>query len=244
MKIAQSSRLLINEPPLQVLPSLAYAVGLNGALFLQQLQYWLATSRHVHDGRRWIYNTTEEWARQFPFWSERTIKRIIADLRDREIVLTRDDLNKHSFDHTLWYSINYDVLESVIEPLSIVTSCHDDECQAVTDNTNRIPETSSKELPAAADPAPKPNEFVAAYERIWGMLVPSPYVNEEIQDWEKRVTYDGWCYALKECADSHKRGNMRYFRSILTRIERDGFEEKAESQSPASQVDFTIEELL
>ena len=36
-----SSKLLIDEPPLQVLPSLALKIGLNEAIILQQVHYWL-----------------------------------------------------------------------------------------------------------------------------------------------------------------------------------------------------------
>ena len=35
------SRLLINENPLQVLPTLAVKIGLNEAMILQQMHYWL-----------------------------------------------------------------------------------------------------------------------------------------------------------------------------------------------------------
>ena len=51
------SKLLINESPLQVQPSLAMAIGLNEAIFLQQLHYWIGTSRFVRDGKKWVYNT-------------------------------------------------------------------------------------------------------------------------------------------------------------------------------------------
>ena len=52
---------LINEPPLVLLPSLATAIGLNEALMLQQIQYWLSRSDKEIDGRYWIYNTYEAW---------------------------------------------------------------------------------------------------------------------------------------------------------------------------------------
>lgn len=35
------AQLLINEPPLQVLPTLAKTIGLNEAIVLQQVHYWL-----------------------------------------------------------------------------------------------------------------------------------------------------------------------------------------------------------
>ncbi len=106
------SRLLIDEPPLQVLPSLAVAIGLNEALVLQQFHYWLQRSQHEHDGRKWIYNTFEVWQQQFPFWSLRTIKTVIGNLEKTGLVLT-GNYNAHSWDRTKWYSIDYDKIREL-----------------------------------------------------------------------------------------------------------------------------------
>ncbi|EDT3088997.1 replication protein RepO, partial [Salmonella enterica subsp. enterica serovar Newport] len=62
------SNLLINESPLQVLPTLACAIGLNEAVIVQQMHYWMKDSQHFYDGRRWIYNSVASWQKQFPFW--------------------------------------------------------------------------------------------------------------------------------------------------------------------------------
>lgn len=106
----QSHRLLIQESPLQVLPSLAVAIGLHEAIVLQQVQYWLSTSTHVYAGRTWVYNTVESWQTQFPYMSDRTLRRTLDTLRDRGLLLTAN-FNTHKFDRTLWYSIDYDALE-------------------------------------------------------------------------------------------------------------------------------------
>lgn len=108
------SHLLIPEPPLQVLPSLATAIGLNEAIFIQQLHYRLINSRHEHDGRRWVFNTTEEWQEQFPFWSTRTIKRLVSRLRDMGLIITTDAYNKTRADRTLWYTIDYERLGTMV----------------------------------------------------------------------------------------------------------------------------------
>lgn len=235
----QSSRVLINEPALQVLPSLAIAIGLNEAIFLQQIQYWLASSKHIHDRRKWVYNTTEEWAKQFPFWSESTIKRIVATLRDAGLLLTRNDLNQHPFDRTLWYSIDYEVLESVIPELSIVSSCDYATAHVDTDNTNRLPETTA----AAAAARPTISEYVTAYERIWGLMISSPYIGEKIQEWEKKVTFEAWRYALEESAKSRKAGNWKYLEGILIRVEHEGVGLQTLAKEHR-QVDFSIEEVV
>lgn len=103
----QSSQLLIDEDPLQVCPSLAVAVGLNEAIALQQLHYWMKRSANERAGRKWVFNNYDEWAKQFPFWSPRTIQRTFLALEKVGIVLT-DQPNGQ--DRRKWYSIDYDKL--------------------------------------------------------------------------------------------------------------------------------------
>ena len=109
------SRLLINERPLMVLPNLACAIGLNEAIVLQQIHYWLDKQQHFHDGHYWTYNTMENWQKQFPFWSLSTLKRTINSLRSQELVITTNAYNKMEMDKTLWYTINYEKLGLIEE---------------------------------------------------------------------------------------------------------------------------------
>jgi len=79
------SKLLINEYPLLVLPSLAIKIGLNEAIILQQIHYWMDINRRkkeavMVDGRYWMYNSYEDWHKQFQFWGLNTIKRAITHL--------------------------------------------------------------------------------------------------------------------------------------------------------------------
>lgn len=106
------SKLLIDDYPIQVLPKLATEIGLNEAIILQQIHYWLNQSSHNHDGKKWIYNTYDDWNKQFPFWSVMTIRRAINSLEKQNLILIAN-YNKAGFDKTRWYSINYPVVESV-----------------------------------------------------------------------------------------------------------------------------------
>lgn len=106
------SQLLINEPPLQVLPSLAVHVGLNEAIILQQLHFRLQISEHIIDERPWYYNSYEEWKMQFPFWSMRTIRRTIIHL-ERLGYLTAGNFNRKKSDQTKWYTIDYERLNKL-----------------------------------------------------------------------------------------------------------------------------------
>jgi len=99
--------LLINEPPLQVLPSLAVKVGLNEAIILQQLHFKSLISAHIHDGHKWVFNSYQQWQNEFPFWSEKTIKRAIRKLEDDGYIFSTDEFNKYKIDKTKWYRLNY-----------------------------------------------------------------------------------------------------------------------------------------
>lgn len=100
------SRLLINEPPLQVLPSLAKEIGLNEAIMLQQMHYWLLKSANEFTGVKWFYKTLEEWQTEFPFWSAMTIRRTLGSLEKQKIIKI-GNFNKKKFDKTKWFTIDY-----------------------------------------------------------------------------------------------------------------------------------------
>lgn len=122
-----TSPLLINEPPLQLLPTLAKKVGLNEAIVLQQIQYWLyvnqqrKSKQHFIDGRWWTYNTAEEWQEQFTFWSVETVRRALNSLRSKGIVLTGKH-GQNGFDQTLWYTIDYDALNHLVNITKSISS--------------------------------------------------------------------------------------------------------------------------
>jgi len=101
--------LLMPSRPIVINPDLAFSIGLNEAIALQQINYWLkeTTSGLERDGVRWIYNTNEQWLEQFPFWSESTLKRTFTRLKNLG-VLKIEQLNKSQRDMTNYYTINYE----------------------------------------------------------------------------------------------------------------------------------------
>lgn len=107
------SKLLISESPLQVLPTLAVKIGLNEALMLQQVHYWISNpmNRNVRNERVWVYKSYSEWRREFPFWSMRTIQRTMLSLEEKKILVV-DSFNRLITDRTKWYSIDYEILDS------------------------------------------------------------------------------------------------------------------------------------
>lgn len=100
--------LLFKFRPLVINPQLAERIGLNEAIVLQQLKYWLneTDSGLDHDGHRWVYNTVDQWQKQFPFWSVDTVKRALKSLQLQGIIFA-EQLAKSKHDRTYHYAINY-----------------------------------------------------------------------------------------------------------------------------------------
>ncbi|CAM4160487.1 conserved phage C-terminal domain-containing protein [Lederbergia lenta] len=100
------SKLLVKEYPVMFQPSFAQELGVNGAILLQQIHYWLQTCSTTKDGSKWVYNTYKDWHEQLPFWSEATIKRALRLLEKEGYIFTAN-FNKFRMDQTKWYTINY-----------------------------------------------------------------------------------------------------------------------------------------
>ncbi|WP_243291450.1 DnaD domain protein [Bacillus sp. FJAT-47783] len=108
------SKLLIHEHLILILPTLVQKVGLYEAIFLQQLHYWLTKSEHVHEGRRWVYNSMESWHEQLPFISVSTIRRMVKKLEEEKIIVT-GNFNRSKLDRTKWYTIHYEALNPLLD---------------------------------------------------------------------------------------------------------------------------------
>ena len=161
------NKLLIAEPPLQVLPSLALAIGLNEAIVIQQLHYWLNNAKvgTVKEGQKWIFNTYDEWQKNFPFWSSRTIQRIFSNLEEMGLIITAQ-FDKASYDRTKYYRIDYDKLARFDD--DNIVSIDDDKLARSLDESENTTETTSERKPAEE----KPNIF-KLYESQFGVLTSS-----------------------------------------------------------------------
>jgi len=113
------SNIFFNIEPKVINTELACLIGLNEAIVLQQLHYWLeknkATATNFHDGRFWTYGTVQEYRdRDFRFWSFDTVKRTLTKLAKLGFVL-QGNYNKMKLDQTKWYSIDYTALDEWIQ---------------------------------------------------------------------------------------------------------------------------------
>ena len=113
--LRSNSLLLINEPPLQLLPALAEIIGLNEAIILQQVHYWISFKHNsnIFEDRKWVYNTYNQWQEQFSFWSRSTIERTITNLERKGVLLSREGERRVKY-----YSIDYEALNRLFEESS------------------------------------------------------------------------------------------------------------------------------
>lgn len=81
--------------------------GLEESIFLDSIIFWWrnnrANGRNFRDGRYWTYNTIRALAEQFPWWSEKQVRRIAESCRNQGALLT-GKYNEDRRDQTIWYS--------------------------------------------------------------------------------------------------------------------------------------------
>ena len=110
------SKLLFNSHPLVINPDLAAKIGLNESIVIQQINYWLEinkkANRNFKDGYYWTFNSYTDWKKQFPFFSDSTIRRTISRLENAKLVVS-GNYNKLSIDRTKWYRIDDNILEEL-----------------------------------------------------------------------------------------------------------------------------------
>lgn len=151
------NNLLFDESPLIILPELAVRIGLNEAIILQQIHYWLQKSNNIKDGKKWVYKTIKEWCCEFPFWGKNTIIRTRDKLIADGIVIIAN-YNQKIFDKTLWYSIDYVALNAKLKfqlskyPIWV----------------NEIPNMGNVDIPNMGKPIPKTTYTETTTENMYG----------------------------------------------------------------------------
>ena len=86
----------------------AVEVGLNSAVILNNLYYWVeknrANGKNFYDGYYWTYNSRSAFVALFPYFTERQIQHAIQKLIEKQLVIT-GNFNEDKRDRTLWYAI-------------------------------------------------------------------------------------------------------------------------------------------
>lgn len=113
---------------------LAAEVGVEGAVLLHSVAYWIAKNqageRNFFEGRTWTYNSLRAWVKLFPFWSQRQMERVLKNLRESGHLLV-GNFSADKTERTLWYSLSDAVLEGyelLPIPISPIGEMHFTDC--------------------------------------------------------------------------------------------------------------------
>ncbi|HEB2309044.1 TPA: DnaD domain protein [Staphylococcus aureus] len=223
------NKLLIDDYPIQVLPKLAELIGLNEAIVLQQIHYWLNNSKHKYDGKTWIFNSYPEWQKQFPFWSLITIKRTIYSLEKQNLLLI-GNYNKAKFDKTKWYTINYQTIEGMIRPsyqndTTSVSKRDDGVYQNDTTNTIDYTETNKHR---ETDDVSKSFKYISANLEIIQNPLKAERLEHEIKSFEKDQ-FEIVKVATDYCKENNK--GLNYLLTVLKNWNKEGVSDKESAEN-------------
>ena len=88
---------------------IAKFLGVDAALMLNNLIYWIATNsmkgNNYIEGKHWTYSTIEDFKKYFTYWTTSQIRRILKNLAFQKIII-RGNHNKCKYDRTIWYALN------------------------------------------------------------------------------------------------------------------------------------------
>ncbi len=123
--------------------------GVDGAILLQGLAFWItknrANARHFRDGRWWTYNSQEALAKLFPFWTRRQIQRIVKNLNEEGAVLTAN-FSQGAQHNVTWFALSDEVLR-----LLGAEECASEESGELRVESGECPEKSTAPNGAVAE---------------------------------------------------------------------------------------------
>ena len=151
--------------------------GRSKSAFIRRLHFWINKAETnmnsigiVHEGKRWIYNTAEEWGRQIGY-SERQTQRIVSDLIKENVILL-EKLGRYKKTNTNFYTINYEKLTE----LDLATASAPKEIQRTNKERNTVITTPTNSSSPVTEPhmrAKRSNTTVQDMHAIWNSTFPN-----------------------------------------------------------------------
>tara|TARA_Y100000361_G_C11161446_1_gene347657 strand:- start:4025 stop:4738 length:714 start_codon:yes stop_codon:yes gene_type:complete len=130
---------------------IAKQLGLNKAVILYNLDYWIqknrANNNNYFDGEYWTHNSVSAYKELFPYLSEKAIYKALKDLETDGYLIT-GNYHENKYNRSKWYSltekyycilqnevIHYPKKENGLVPKGVIT----------TDNKTQIENTNKKQ---------------------------------------------------------------------------------------------------
>jgi uncharacterized phage protein (TIGR02220 family) len=82
--------------------------------FLRSFKYWKDHGDSEIDGYHWFFLRMDRLKETYPEFKIKTVYRWIKDLENLWLIASRNDLNKHGYDKTRWFTVNEDLYEELV----------------------------------------------------------------------------------------------------------------------------------
>lgn len=122
---------LLEEEPISFYSSAAIAFGVNEAIVLQQISFYMNVNkkkhsqRHFIKGRWWVFNTYKQWCDEhFPWLSERGLQGVILGLEKEGVLLSMQGV-ENSRDRRKWYSVDRLKVAEFVQSATQKRAMHD-----------------------------------------------------------------------------------------------------------------------
>ena len=202
---ATTKLLLSSKNNILVNTQLAAEIGLNEAIVLRQVYYWVehyeTEKKNFIDGKYWVYNSMKQWrSDNFPFMSEKTIERAFSSLRKKNLILV-GDYSKDRMKRPNWYTINDKEFDKLIKK---ITGTDDvlDEQEEGSEETNKENDANSLNAVGQNDcmQFDTPTDCYNIYNNINNTDTENTNRDYSTENTDK--------YALKDVKKSSFKGNM------------------------------------
>lgn len=151
----------------------AEKVGVNCAIILNNLYYWIeknrANGKNYYDGYYWTYNSTKAFSYLFPYFSQRQIETALKKLRDEEYIIT-GNYNEFKYDRTLWYAITKKgecILQNCEMDVTSMSNGSDEKGEPIPNSKPNGKPNGNKEIN-------KESEIDINFENLWKLLKAHP----------------------------------------------------------------------
>lgn len=235
------SNLLFNKYPIVISQELAGLLTnmdkrkyprISEAAVLQQVNYWIEKKQNYRDGRYWVYNSLENWMKQFTWIKTKaTMKKQFDYLENLGIIVT-GNYNKAKFDRTKWYSIDYNRLEALYDAFSkdnnmdvinidtpMLSTLANGSNKDNNDNTIDYTKTTQKINNNNTLDDDKKRVFAKA-EQLFNL---TPLIIEDVDYDLKEHNAELLLHAMEVTARSAERVSYNYYKSVLKNWDKRGF---------------------
>lgn len=167
---------------------IATQYGVNCAVILQNLYYWIeqnrANERNFYDGNYWTYNSARALTELFPYLSPRQITTALDKLKENGLVIT-GNYNKSAYDRTMWYALTDKGNALFKNVKSIMQKCKMDDAEmsnGLCGNVEPIPNVNT-DINTDDKPNNKPRKARLDVDEIFSRYTQDEKTLSLLHDW-------------------------------------------------------------